>query len=60
VFGDVLETLWKNCFFGLCGIKTVYCEMFTVVVAGTLEQRENWLEGVQEEVEQYLPQEKCA
>jgi NAD(P)H dehydrogenase (quinone) len=40
VFGDPLETLWKNCFFGLCGIATVYREMFNVVVTSTLEQRQ--------------------
>jgi len=24
VFGDPLETLWKNCVFGLCGVQTFY------------------------------------
>jgi NAD(P)H dehydrogenase (quinone) len=60
VFGDPLETLWKNCVFGLCGIDTVHREMFSVVVTSTLEQREKWLEKVQEVVEQYLPGEKRA
>jgi NAD(P)H dehydrogenase (quinone) len=48
VFGDPLETLWKNCIFGLCGIETVYRETFSVVVTSTFEQRREWLERVQE------------
>jgi NAD(P)H dehydrogenase (quinone) len=59
-FGDPLETLWKNCVFGLCGIDTVYREMFNVVVTSTLEQREKWLEKVQEVTGQYLPRENRA
>jgi NAD(P)H dehydrogenase (quinone) len=55
VFGDPLETLWKNCIFGLCGIETVYREMFGVVVTSTFEQRREWLERVQEVVRRYLP-----
>jgi len=55
VFGDPLETLWKNCIFGLCGVETVYREMFTVVVTSTFEQRQKWLEKVQKVVGQYLP-----
>jgi NAD(P)H dehydrogenase (quinone) len=55
VFGDPLEALWKRCIFGLCGIDTVYREMFGVVVTSTLEQRQAWLERVQEVVRQYLP-----
>jgi len=54
VFGDPLETLWKNCVFGLCGVETVYREMFSVVVTSTLAQREMWLEKVQEVIGQYL------
>jgi putative NADPH-quinone reductase len=55
IFGDPLETLWKNCVFGLCGVETVYRETFSVVVTSTLEQRKEWLEKVQEAVGQYLP-----
>ncbi|MGC1374828.1 MAG: NAD(P)H-dependent oxidoreductase [Anaerolineales bacterium] len=58
VFGDPLETLWKNCIFGLCGVETVYRETFSVVVTSTLDQRKEWLEKVQEAVGQYLPKEK--
>jgi NAD(P)H dehydrogenase (quinone) len=55
VFGDPLETLWKNCIFDLCGIKTFYRETFSVVVTSTMEQRQEWLEKVQEIVHRYFP-----
>jgi len=55
VFGDPLETLWKNCIFGLCGIETVYRETFSVVVTSMPEQRQEWLERVQEVVKLYFP-----
>jgi len=60
VFGDPLETLWKNCIFGLCGVETVYREMFNVVVTSTLEQRQDWLKKVREIVGRYFPKGKCA
>ena len=50
VFGDPLETLWKNCIFDLCGVKIFYRKMFEVVVASTYEQRKNWLEEVKQVV----------
>ena len=34
-FGDPLETLWKNCIFDLCGVKTFHREMFNVVITST-------------------------
>ncbi len=57
VFGDPLETLWKNCIFGLCGVEAIYREMFSVVVTSTLEQRQAWLERVRDIVEQAMPKE---
>ena len=42
VFGDPLETLWRNCVFGLCGVADVR-RTFCVVVASTAEQRRQWL-----------------
>ncbi len=44
VFGDPLETLWKNCIFGLCGVRTVHRKMFGVIVTSTAEQRARWLQ----------------
>lgn len=46
IFGDPLETIWKNCVFGLCGIKVFYRRMFSVVVTSTEEERKQWLEEV--------------
>jgi NAD(P)H dehydrogenase (quinone) len=54
-FGDPLETLWKNCIFGLCGIETFYREMFGVVVTSTHEQRVAWLDNVRQAVHRYFP-----
>ncbi len=48
VFGDPLETLWKNCIFGLCGVPLFYRKNFAVVVTSTLDQRQAWLEEVRE------------
>jgi NAD(P)H dehydrogenase (quinone) len=48
VFGDPLETLWKNCIFGLCGIPLVMRQNFAVVVTSTPAQRQAWLEEVRE------------
>ena len=44
-FGDPLETLWKNCVFGLCGVAKVERRMFSVVVTSTVEQRRAWLDA---------------
>jgi NAD(P)H dehydrogenase (quinone) len=55
IFGDPLETIWKNCIFDLCGVKTFYRETFGVVVTSTMEQRCKWLERVQQVVEGYFP-----
>jgi putative NADPH-quinone reductase len=48
VFGDPLETLWKNCIFGLCGVRLFYRKNFAVVVTSTPAQRQTWLEEVRE------------
>jgi putative NADPH-quinone reductase len=60
LFGDTLETLWKSCVWGLCGVAATYREMFNVVVTSTAQQRREWLEKVKEVVGQYLPRENRA
>ncbi|NTW60296.1 MAG: NAD(P)H-dependent oxidoreductase [Nitrospirae bacterium] len=50
VFGDPLERIWKDCIFGLCGIKHVYRRTFGVMVMSTERQREAWLDEVRETV----------
>ena len=54
VFGDPLETLWKNCIFGLCSVKNFHRRMFRVVVASTRKQRTTWLKEVEEAVDRYF------
>ncbi len=54
IFGDLLETIWKNCIFKLCGIERFYRKMFGVVVTSTAEERKQWLEEVKEIVGQYF------
>lgn len=46
LFGDPLETLWKRCIFGLCGVKSVVRRMVSPVAGSTPEQRAGWLEEV--------------
>lgn len=46
VFGDPLQTLWKNCIFDLCGVPLTHRRMFGVVVTSTPEQRQTWLTEV--------------
>jgi NAD(P)H dehydrogenase (quinone) len=56
VFGDPLETIWKNCIFGLCGVDNFYRKTFEVVVTSTPEQRDSWLSEVRETVVATLEQ----
>lgn len=54
-FGDPLETLWKNCIFGLCGVENFYRETFSVVVTSPEEQRRRWLARVRETMRRVFP-----
>ena len=55
VFGDPLETIWKNCVFGLCDVTDFHRRMFNVIVTSTKKQRENWLKSVQQDVDLFFP-----
>jgi len=55
VFGDPLETIWRNCILGLCGVKGFYRKMFRIIVISTLEQRRKWLEEVRTTVMRFYP-----
>jgi NAD(P)H dehydrogenase (quinone) len=57
VFGDPLETIWKNCIFGLCGVRGFYRKTYSVVVTSTPDQRRAWLDDVRETVNRYFPKE---
>lgn len=55
VFRDPLETIWRNCVFGLCGVPRVERRTFSVVVTSTAEQRARWLGDVGEIVSRHFP-----
>ncbi len=55
VFGDPLETIWKNCIFSLCGVDNFYRRMYGIVVTSTEEERKLWLEDVKQVVLRYFP-----
>ncbi len=55
VFGDPLETIWKNCIFGLCGVEVVHRETYGMVVTSTPEQRQGWLARAREVVRRHFP-----
>ncbi|MGD0279970.1 MAG: NAD(P)H-dependent oxidoreductase [Smithella sp.] len=55
VFGDPLETIWKNCIFGLCGVTNFHRRMFHVVVTSTMTRRKNWLDSVRQDIDAFFP-----
>ena len=55
VFGDPLETIWKNCIFGLCGVTNFHRRMFNVVVTSTEDQRRGWLLDVEKDIHTFFP-----
>ena len=55
VFGDPLETLWKNCVFGLCGVNDFQRRVLGVIVTSTAEQRAAWLAEVEAMLEHCFP-----
>ena len=55
VFGDPLETIWKNCIFALCGVSNFCRKNFEVVVTSTPARRAAWLKEVEEIVTRYFP-----
>ena len=55
VFGDPLETIWRNCVFGLCGVRTFHRRTFSVVVTSTENERKSWLEEVSGAIDSLFP-----
>jgi len=55
VFGDPLETIWRNCIFGLCGVTNFFRRMFGTVVTSTEPQRIEWLDEVRNTVDSIFP-----
>ncbi len=57
VFGDPLETIWKNCVFGLCGVNIFHRRTFSTVVTSTEAQRRQWLDEVKAMIDSVFPNE---
>jgi NAD(P)H dehydrogenase (quinone) len=55
VYGDPLETLWKNNMFISCGARSFSRRNFGVIITSTPEQRQNWLEEVRGLLESAFP-----
>jgi NAD(P)H dehydrogenase (quinone) len=55
VFGDPLETIWKNCVFGLCGVQSFYRRTFSVIITSTESQRRLWLDEVRAMIDLRFP-----
>jgi putative NADPH-quinone reductase len=55
IFGDPLETTWRNCIFGLCGVPVFHRRMFNIVITSTDEQRKVWLSEVESTVMRFFP-----
>ncbi|MGV8126132.1 MAG: NAD(P)H-dependent oxidoreductase [Methanothrix sp.] len=54
-FGDPLQTLWKNCIFGLCGVEDFRRKSYGVVVTSTEAERRAWLDDVRRRVRECFP-----
>ncbi len=57
VFGDPLETIWKNCIFGLCGVREFHRLTYSVLVTSTPQQRLAWLDDVRATINRHFPRE---
>jgi len=55
VYGDPLETLWKNNMFISCGVKSFYRKNFGVIISSSYEQRTKWLKEVEKIIETHFP-----
>jgi NAD(P)H dehydrogenase (quinone) len=50
IFGDPLDTIWKNCILGYCGLDIVVRKSYGVVITSTIEDRRRWLADVATQV----------
>jgi putative NADPH-quinone reductase len=57
VFGDPLETIWKNCIFGLCGVAHFHRRTFSIVVTSTEIKRNQWLDETRRAIDNLFPKE---
>ena len=54
-FGDPLDSIWKRCVFGLCGVHDVRRRTYGVVVTTTKEMRARWLSDATDIVTSAFP-----
>jgi NAD(P)H dehydrogenase (quinone) len=55
IFKNPLETIWKNCIFGLCGVSDFHRRMFNIIVTSSERQRKEWLLEVRQIIDKYYP-----
>jgi putative NADPH-quinone reductase len=55
VFGDPLETIWRNCVFGLCGVANFHRRTFNVVITSSEDQRKRWLDETGAIIDEVFP-----
>lgn len=55
IFGDPLETIWRNCIFGLCGVGNFHRRTFSTVVTSTESERKQWLEETRALIDRIFP-----
>ena len=55
IFGDPLETIWRNCIFGLCGVGNFHRRTFGTVVTSTESERKEWLEEARTLIDRIFP-----
>ena len=54
-FGDPLESIWRNCVAGFCGMARVERRTFSVVVTSTPDERAAWLDEVRRVTATFFP-----
>lgn len=50
VFGDPLESIWRDCIFGLCGVAEFHRRMYNIVITSSETERKSWLEDASDVV----------
>ena len=54
IFGDPLETIWRNCIFDFCGVKQFERKIFRIVVTSDRTRRQIWLNDVRIMMDKYF------
>ena len=54
LFGDPLETIWKNCILHFCGVGQFERKTFGIMVTSNLQQRLGWLKETRDLIDTYF------